>query len=52
MASNKNGQISDKRVIEVRLCHLKKASDNVEYGFNLKGKSYEDSHIIGKVDDK
>ena len=52
MASDENSQISKEKVIEVRLCHLRKGSNNVEYGFNLKGKSYEDSHIIGKVDDK
>ena len=34
----------------VRLCHLKKDSKTIEYGFNLRGKSCENCRYIGKVD--
>jgi len=40
----------DQNLIIVRLCHLKKESKNNEFGFNLRKKSKEDCHYIGRVD--
>ena len=38
------------QLLVVRLCHLRKETKTSEYGFNLKGKSIESCHYIGKVD--
>ena len=50
--TNDNNKNTEENTIQVRLCHLRKTSKNVEYGFNLRGKSNEDSRLIGKVDNK
>ncbi len=40
----------NEKLFEVRICHLKKYLMNNEFGFNLKAKTGEKCHIIGKVD--
>lgn len=40
----------NEKLFEVRICHLKKYLMNNEFGFNLKAKTNEKCHIIGKVD--